>query len=453
MITKSLTLIIFLISSIVAWMQWGQFQEAIEYLRSFPCGLFYIVLGQVLLAISLFAFVWRILLFFRYRPIAACSDAQLPYCTVIIPAYNEGAMVLRTLESVLQSDYPIDKLQIITVDDGSVDDTWTWMERGAAQSNGRVECVRLKKNVGKRKALYEGIIRSKADVLVTIDSDSLIDRETIRCLVSPFVEDEKIGAVAGNVAVLNCKKEIIPRILDVSFVYCFEFLRASQSVVNTVLCTPGALSAYRRVSVMNVLDSWMQQTFCGRPAKIGEDRAMTNAILRTGYHVVFQSNAVVYTNVPEGYIVLCKMLLRWARSNVRETLVMATFIFTRFRETAASGARVNFLLNAIRLILPHFFIIGTMASIAWRTSVFLPHVLFCACITGVIPGFFYVLRRKFCTEALWAIFLPIFWIFGLWWITPYAIITAGNSKWLTREVVSTSGGIENPAALSSHANM
>ena len=286
MLTRIFIVSALLASSMGVWTHAEQFEAAINLLRAQPYGSVYISIGQFLLVVNLAAFVWRVVLFIKYRPVEGCEDAALPTCTVIVPAYNEGRMVLTTLESVLQSDYPADKLQIIAVDDGSKDDTWRWMEKAANESNGRIEAVRMPQNGGKRKALYEGFIRSKADVLVTIDSDSLVDPETIRCLVSPFVTDHNVGAVAGNVVVLNRQKELIPRMLEVSFAYSFEFLRASQSAVNTVFCTPGALSAYRRSVVMQVLDRWMKQTFFGRPAKIGEDRAMTNAILRSGFQNV-----------------------------------------------------------------------------------------------------------------------------------------------------------------------
>ena len=432
--TKMLVVVCFVISILMSWVQSDRWESAIEYLRSQPYGPVYLWIGQWLLVINLAAFLWRVLLFFRYRPIPGCADNWLPTCTVIVPAYNEGAMVLKTLESVLQSDYPADKLQIIAVDDGSADDTWTWMEQAAAGSGGRIEAVRMMRNGGKRKALYEGIVRSQAEVLVTIDSDSLVDPQTLRNLVSPFVTDLRVGAVAGNVLVLNRQKAIIPKMLDVSFAYSFEFLRASQSEVNTVFCTPGALSAYRRSAVLPVLDAWMNQTFLGKPARIGEDRAMTNAILRTGYHVTFQSNAVVYTNVPERYKGLCKMFLRWARSNVRETLAMSGFIFSRFRETPMMGARINFLLSAIRLVLPHLLMGGLAACILWQPGLYIPHVIAGACLSGCIPAAFYAWRRQFSTEAFWAILYSLFWMVGLSWIAPYALITAGNSNWLTRDL-------------------
>ncbi len=106
---------------------------------------------------------------------------------------------------------------------------------------------------------------------------------------------------------------------------------------------------------MKVLDTWRNQTFLGRPANIGEDRAMTNMILRRGYHVVFQQNARVFTEVPVAYSQLCKMYLRWARSNVRETIAMTSFIFTRFRKGSMLGARITLVSDVLKLTVAQLF--------------------------------------------------------------------------------------------------
>src|SRR5690606_6126378 len=108
--------------------------------------------------------------------------------------------------------------------------------------------------------------------------------------------------------------------------------RSAQSMLGSVLCTPGALSAYRKEAVMACLPDWINQTFMGQPSDIGEDRAMTNMILKQGYHVQFQENAYVYTNIPKRYKNLYKMFIRWERSNVRENIMMSKFAFTDFRE-------------------------------------------------------------------------------------------------------------------------
>ena len=83
------------------------------------------------------------------------------------------------------------------------------------------------------------------DVFVTVDSDSIVTKDTLINLVSPFIKDEQCGAVAGNIRVLNNKKEALPKMLDVSFVMSFEFVRFAESNLNSVLYTPGALAAYK----------------------------------------------------------------------------------------------------------------------------------------------------------------------------------------------------------------
>src|SRR5690606_29300567 len=156
----------------------------------------------------------------------------------------------------------------------SKDDTWYWMKKAKEQLGDRISIYQQPQNKGKRHALYRGFNLGKGEVFVTIDSDSIINTDTLRNLVSPFVVNEKCGAVAGNVRVLNNQKAIIPRMLNVSFVFSFEFIRSAQSQLGSVLCTPGALAAYRRNAVMACLDQWMNQTFMGQPSDIGEDRAM-----------------------------------------------------------------------------------------------------------------------------------------------------------------------------------
>ena len=81
---------------------------------------------------------------------------------------------------------------------------------------------------------------------MTLDSDSMVTKRSLRELVAPFHYDPKIGGVAGNIKVLNVDEGVLPRMLDVSFGFGFEFLKSAQSVANSVLCQPGALSAYRK---------------------------------------------------------------------------------------------------------------------------------------------------------------------------------------------------------------
>ena len=403
-----------------------------------------ITAGKVLLGISLFffiihiaVFIWRIILFFMYRASAVCSDEELPACCVIVPAYNEGRQAFDTIESIVRSNYPAEKMSIIGVDDGSVDDTWFWLEKARDAHPERVHLFRQPSNRGKRHALYRGFESGNCDVFVTIDSDSNVTPDTLRQLVSPFIRDARVGAVAGNVRILNHDDGMIPKMLEVAFAYSFDFLRAGQSVVNSVLCTPGALSAYRRDIVLAVLPEWINQTFCGRAANIGEDRAMTNLILRSGYYVRYQKEAVVYTTSPTTTPKLWKMLLRWARSNVRETLVITRFAFRRFRPDGSLGLRINVLMGLMNLTIGQMMRLLGVAILIAMPLVVIPKMIVAAALASCAPGLFYSIRYK-SEQGIWAIPYSYFWMSVLAWISFYALLTPHKTGWMTREI-ETSG--------------
>lgn len=381
--------------------------------------------------LALAELVWRIILVVKYRPVEGGADEQLPACTIVVPAYNEGRQVFDTLQSLAASNYPREKIQLIAVDDGSSDDTWLWIRRAKRRLALPVLTIRQSQNQGKRQALYDGFKKSTGTVLVTVDSDSEVEPDTLRNLVAPMAINPDVGAVAGNVRVLNQAQGIIPRMMDIVFVFSFDFMRASQSMVRTVICTPGALSAYRKTAVMGVLDKWLHQTFLGRPANIGEDRALTNMILRQGYDVVFQQNARVFTEVPVGYSQLCKMYLRWARSNVRETIAMTAFIFTRFRRGSMLGARINLVSDVLKLTVAQLLFLISWGLILWHPAIFGTKTIIGIVLGSSLSATIYAWRFG-RMSAILAFAYGFFFFAALTWIKPWALITPHNSRWLTR---------------------
>jgi len=386
----------------------------------------------ILMAIKVCFLLYILFLYLKYRSVKSVTDQELPEVSVIVPAYNEGELVYKTLLSLVNSNYPLEKLQIISVDDGSADDTWYWMQKAKKELGERLSIYQQPENKGKRHALYLGFELAKGDVFVTVDSDSIVKNDTLRNLVSPFVRNPKCGAVAGNVRVLNNTNAIIPRMLNVSFVFSFEFIRSAQSVLGSVLCTPGALAAYRREAVLNCLPEWINQTFMGQPSDIGEDRAMTNMILKQGFHVMFQRNAYVFTNTPEGYKNLYKMFIRWERSNVRENIMMTKFAFKDFREGAKSGPRILLLNQWLKVIMAYPLLLLMLFFALTHPILFVSSVLLSIFVFSSIQVFFYNKRQKSILESIWAYPYSIFYTFTLFWITPYAIATANKRGWLTR---------------------
>src|SRR5260221_689591 len=152
----------------------------------------WISMGLVLLGL-------RTVLWLMYRPLGTAREEDAPGMTVLIPAYNEGAMVEETIASVAAARYPRERLQIIAIDDGSTDDTWHHIRRAALRFPGLVKPFRLPANQGKRGALAEGFRRAAGEGIVTVDSDSIVERGALLAIAGPF-RDPRVGAVAGEVA-------------------------------------------------------------------------------------------------------------------------------------------------------------------------------------------------------------------------------------------------------------
>ena len=369
----------------------------------------------------------RTLLWFGYRPARPALYDKAPALTVIIPAYNEGAMVEQSIESVARAHYPQDKLEILVVDDGSTDDTWHYIER-AARRHKAVVALRLERNQGKRVALAAGFRRARGAVFVTIDSDSVIEPDALLALAGPF-RDPRVGAVAGKVAALNRDEGWLPRMLHVRYILSFDFQRSVQSTYGTVYCCPGALSAYRASVVLEVLDAWLNQHFLGVRCTFGEDRALTNAVLAKGLDTFYQSSAVVHTVVPHTYTKLCKMYLRWDRSYVREEIRFARIVWRR--------PFVPLVLSLIEKTITNL-----RYPVAWTAGILLlsrvlenPLSLVRVLVAIGIASSFYMLYYLYSERSMrfvHGILYSYFAFFALWWIFPCAMLTVRAKSWMTR---------------------
>jgi hyaluronan synthase len=371
---------------------------------------------------------FRTFLWFCYRSYIPAEFSDAPSLTVIIPAYNEGEMVGRSVASVLSAKYPPDRLEIIVVDDGSTDDTWTYIERASLPHPHLVTKIRFPKNRGKRAALAEGFLRARGEVVVTIDSDSVIDEETLLAIVAPF-RNPRVGAVAGKVKVYNRRSGLIPRMLHVRFILSFDFLRSVQSTYGTVYCCPGALSAYRSSLIREVLPAWMSQTFLGVECTYGEDRSLTNFILQQGFDSVYQDSAVVWTVAPESYSKLCRMYLRWDRSYIREEFRLARILLGR-----PLVPRLIAMLDRIITNLRYPIGYATLALLVMFSIDDPVTILRILCVIGIMSmlNMLYYLRSERSWDFLFGIFYGYFSFFTLFWIFPFAALTLRSRSWMTR---------------------
>jgi len=383
--------------------------------------LFWLGLGFLLIVV-------RTIFWILYRPAPAVSRESAPSLTVIIPAYNEGPMVLQSIESAAKADYPHDRLEILVIDDGSKDDTWSYISQAAARHPGLVTALRHERNRGKREALALGFSRARGEILVTIDSDSVIERGALLALAGPF-RDPKIGAVAGRVEVYNRAHGVIPRMLHVRYMLSFDMLRATESVYRNVYCCPGALTGLRAAGVRKVLERWKHQEFLGSRCTFGEDRAMTNYLLDSGYDTVYQRTAVVHTLVPISYAKLCKMLLRWDRSYVREEIRFTRIVWKRpwptrlmaLFDRSVTNFRYPASYSSLGL-LPLLVMKDPSITVPMMTAV------------GAMSLFsvLYYLRSERSMNFLYGVLYTYYSAIALFWIFPYAVATVRSRKWMTR---------------------
>lgn len=369
------------------------------------------------------------ILWMKYQPFAAPETAELPTVSVLIPAFNEGPMVENSIRSAALSDYPRDKLEIIVVDDGSRDDTFFHMRHLRREFPDLVRLVRFAGNRGKRAALYEGFKAARGEIVVTIDSDSEVEAQTVREMVAPFLADQQVGAVAGRVAVLN-RDTFISRMLEVQYALAFDFGRAAQSAYRAVSCCPGALSAFRRTIIMPYLEEWTNQKFLGRPVNHGEDQALTNIVLRQGYHTVYQRTAVVHTLAPTKYGQLSRMFVRWDRSYIVEGFSFAKFMLTPYRKEHRVLPVIAFVVSTLRVFAVFYLVLGLPSL--FQTNLVALTRAGAALLIGTAFTALYYLRIEKSFRFMYGVAYALYSVVCLQWILPWAMLTVRDERWGTR---------------------
>ena len=221
-----------------------------------------------------------------------------PSVSVIIAAYNEGKVVARTIQALLDGGYP--NLEIIVVDDGSKDNTSEVVETLFADSP-LVKLLR-KPNGGKASALNLGLTVATGDIMVSLDADTLFTPDTIERLARHFV-NPKVGAVSGNVRVGNTTN-IWTRWQAIEYTTSQNFDRRGYDLLNCITVVPGAVGAMRREAVLAV-GGYTHDT-------LAEDTDLTWKLRRSGWRIVNDNTAMAYTEAPESLKNLAKQRFRWA---------------------------------------------------------------------------------------------------------------------------------------------
>lgn len=233
---------------------------------------------------------------------SALQDTSFqPPVAVMIPAYNEEKVIVRTVRSVIDSDYP--HIRVIVIDDGSKDQTYNVVRTVFAQEIAAGQLTLLTKpNSGKAAAANYGLEHVTEEVFVAIDADTIIASSAISYLV-PHFKDQSIAAIAGNAKVGN-RINLWTRWQALEYITSQNFERRALDAFGVVTVVPGAIGAWRTAAVREA-GNYPYDT-------VAEDADLTMSLLQRGHKVHYEDRALAYTEAPVNAGGLMRQRFRWS---------------------------------------------------------------------------------------------------------------------------------------------
>ncbi|MBM3232537.1 glycosyltransferase family 2 protein, partial [Candidatus Pacearchaeota archaeon] len=261
-----------------------------------------------------------------------------------------------TIQALSDIDYPIEKKEIIIINDGSKDNTKNIALELVKKYNGVI--LLDKKNSGKANSLNEAIKIAKGELIAVVDADSYPKKDSLTKMVGHF-DDLQVGAVTSRVLVKNKRNWLGKfQVMDYSII---AWTRKLLDFVDSVYVTNGPLSVYRKdlVKRLGGFD----------PKNLTEDIEITWHILSEGYKTKMSYGAIVYTTVPENFKTWTKQRVRWNLGGIQ---TVQKYWKTMFRKGAFGHfvipyVTASFILAIIGFLLffRYFWIKGSYYIYSW----------------------------------------------------------------------------------------
>ena len=370
-----------------------------------------------------------------YRPVRIDPN-YTPGVSIIIPCFEEEEWIQRTVHSCINQDYPVDKLEVIVVDDCSKDRSAERVEEIIAKLKEadtgdhayrvaeRIRFFRQSANLGKRDAMARGAREAKHELLVFVDSDSFLDPFAIRNIVQPF-KDKEMGGVSGRTDVANTYTNALTKMQAVRYSIAFRVMKAAEGYFDAATCLSGPLSCYRRDLVLKYMDSWLNQKFLGQKATFGDDRSMTNFILRHN-RTTYQDSAVCMTIVPRSYKVFLRQQMRWKRSWLRESLIASRFMWKKEPFMALS-----FYMGVLVPIAAPVIVLYNLIYVPIMHRVFPTNFIIGMLMMSLLMSMAQLFIRR-STTWIYALWFCLYYEAVLLWQMPVAWVTFWKTTWGTR---------------------
>jgi poly-beta-1,6 N-acetyl-D-glucosamine synthase len=243
-----------------------------------------------------------------------------PFVSIIVPIYNEEKVLKDSIESLLNLEY--DNYEIILINDGSSDNTKEVAESIVGIQRGKYSDVKVtlinKENAGKAIALNTGIAVSQAEFVLCMDADSKLSPNTLKVAMRHF-NNPKIGAVAGNVKVLN-RKKFLTDLQALEYIEGLNMARSAQSYIRLVNIIPGPIGIFRK-RALQTAGFYSDDTFA-------EDADLTLKLLAAGWKIYYEPLSISYTQAPNTLQQLIKQRYRWTRGILQSIRKHKNLIFS-----------------------------------------------------------------------------------------------------------------------------
>lgn len=298
----SLTLVTIMVGATVLFIFWAMHSPSQVQAFLVRLVLISLIIFLAILFIRYFTLLWFAYLQHAERNVASREpEGELPPVSILIPAYNEAEVIGHAIESLLQLDYPT--YEVIVVDDGSTDDTLEVARRWEGKASGVEVRVLTKRNGGKASALNAGIARSKYPFVMCMDADSWVDPGSLKAAM-PHFRDVSVGAVAGNVKVAN-RENLLTRLQALEYIEGLNMPRRAQGFIAAVNIVPGPVGVFRREALEEV-GGYDTDTFA-------EDADLTLQLITSGWKIIYEDQAITWTQAPTRALDLIQQRYRWTR--------------------------------------------------------------------------------------------------------------------------------------------
>ncbi len=246
-----------------------------------------------------------------------------PFVSVMVPAHNEAIVIRKTVESLLELDYPHDRYEIIIINDNSNDNSAEILQAVKEKVLDRNLIIINTDNItggkGKSNALNIGLEKSKGEILAVYDADNTPDSKALKYLVQTLLEDDKLGAVIGKFRCRNKDKNLLTNFINIETL-TYQWMAQAGRWEMFKLCTiPGTNFIVRR-SIMEEMNGWDTKA-------ITEDTEVSFRIYMMGYKIKFMPLAVTYEQEPQTLNVWFKQRIRWAKGNTYVVIKNFKYLF------------------------------------------------------------------------------------------------------------------------------